>query len=179
VFDTLEGRESTVNDFAQRCSSILQEALEFAPITAKSHIQNYMLQLQQNGDNIYDHSGVSMVLECVMKYSKPRAEAESLDSASLTRRPDCVKKDFSSFVGQMNEKYNYVGIMQGLCKNSNDLYIVRNLSKEMRTFCAARNEKQLKTAMLKAAAFLILKRMNDISDEAIQQVFIEMNRNLI
>ena len=161
VFDTLIERESTVNDFTSRCSSILQEALEFAPITAKSHIQNYMLQLQQNGDNIYDHSGVSMVLECVMKYSKPRAEAESLDSASLIRRPDCVKKDFSSFVGQMNEKYNYVGIMQGLCKNSNDLYLVKNLSKEMRLYCASKNEKQLKASMLKAAAFLILKRINN------------------
>jgi hypothetical protein len=40
-----------------------------------------MLQLQQNGNNIYDHhSGVSMVLECVMKYSKPRA--------SLNRNPN-------------------------------------------------------------------------------------------
>lgn len=97
VLDTLEGRESTVNDFTQRCSHILQEALEFAPITAKSHIQNYMLQLQQRGDNIYNHSGTSMVLECVMKYSKPRSDVELLDTAS--RRPDCIKKDFANFIG--------------------------------------------------------------------------------
>ena len=132
VFDNLEGREDTVTDFTQRCSSIIQEGLQFAPITAKSHIQNYMLQLQQQGENIYNHSGVSMMLECVMKYSKPRADAESLDSASLYRRPDCVKKDFSNFIGQMNEKYNYAGIVQGLCKNSDDMQIVNNLCKEMR-----------------------------------------------
>ena len=100
VFDTLEGRESTVNDFTLRCSAILQEALEFAPITAKSHIQTYMLQLQMRGDNVYSHSGVSMVLECLMRYSKPRADIESLDTTTLQRRPDCIKKDFSSFIGK-------------------------------------------------------------------------------
>lgn len=156
VFDTLDGRESTVSDFTQRCSGILQEALEFAPITAKSHIQNYMLQLQQKGDNIYNHSGVSMVLDCVMKFSKPRADAEQLDSASLTRRPDCVKKDFSNFIGLMNEKYNYAGIVQGLCENLSDEKIVKILSQEMRQSCINKNEKQLKDAMLKSAAFLTL-----------------------
>jgi phosphatidylinositol 4-kinase len=101
VFDSLEGRENTVNDFTQRCYSILQEAIEFAPITTKSHIHNYMLQLQIHGDNIYTHSGMSMVLECLVKFSKPRSDIESLDSATLQRRPDCIKKDFSSFIGNL------------------------------------------------------------------------------
>lgn len=117
VVDNLEGREDTVTDFTQRCFSIVQEGLQFAPITAKAHIQNYMLQLQQRGEDIYNHAGVSMMLECVMKHSRPRADAESLDAVSLQRRPDCVKRDFSSFVGQMNEKYTYAGIVQGLRKN--------------------------------------------------------------
>ena len=51
TFDTLEGRESTVNDFTKRCSSILQEALEFAPQTTRAHVQNYMLQLQRRTDD--------------------------------------------------------------------------------------------------------------------------------
>lgn len=155
VLDTLEGRESTVNDFTQRCSHILQEALEFAPITAKSHIQNYMLQLQQRGDNINNHSGTSMVLECVMKYSKARGDVEMLDTASLSRRPDCIKKDFSNFIGLMNEKYNYVGIVEGLRKNLSETQLVKNLCAEMRQSFLAKNEKKLKDAMLKAAAFLV------------------------
>jgi len=53
----------------------------------------------------------------VMKYSKARADVEMLDTASLSRRPYCIKKDFSDFIGLMNEKYNYVGIVEGLCKN--------------------------------------------------------------
>lgn len=163
VFDNLEGRESTVNDFTQRCSSILQEALEFAPLTTKSHIQNYMLQLQLKGDNIYNHSGISMVLECVMKYSKPRSDAESLDTASLIRRPDCVKKDFSNFIGQMNEKYNYVGIVQGLCKSSTETLIVKNLRQEMRHYSSIKAEKQLRDSMLKSAAFLTLIKLNDLN----------------
>ena len=158
VLDNLEGRESTVNDFTLRCSSILQEGLQFAPITAKSHIQNYMLQLQQRGENIYDHSGASMMLECVMKHSRPRADTESLDTASLHRRPDCVKKDFSNFIGLMNEKYNYVGIVQGLCKNMSDMQIVKNLCQEMRTAYQSRKQKELKDGMLKSAAFLTQMR---------------------
>lgn len=109
VLDNMEGREETVTDFTQRSDAILAEGLRFAPITAKSHIQNYMLKLRQRGENIYDHSGVSMILECVMKHSRPRADAESLDAGALHRRPNCIKMDFSNFVGQMNEKYNYTG----------------------------------------------------------------------
>lgn len=156
VSDTLEGRESTLNDFTQRCSGFLQESLQFAPFTAKSHIQNYMLQLQQKGEDVYMHAGVSMMLECVMKYSKPRADVESLDSQSLSRRPDCVKKDFSSFIGQMNEKYTYVGIVQGLFKNNADIQVMKNLCQEMRQSCAKKKQKQLKEAMLKSAAFITL-----------------------
>ncbi len=170
VYDTMEGRESTVNDFTQRCSAFLQESLQFAPITAKSHVQNYMLQLQQKGENIYNHSGVSMMLECVMKYSKPRPDAESLDSQSLQRRPDCVKKDFSSFIGQMNEKYTYVGIVQGLCKHNSETQVVKQLCSEMRQsnsinkqqIVMSSKQKQLKQAMLKSAAFLTLMPIKGI-----------------
>ena len=113
-----------------------------------------MLQLQQKGENIYNHSGVSMMLDCVMKYSKPRADAESLDTQSLLRRPDCVKKDFSSFIGQMNEKYNYVGIVQGLCKNNSDVQVVKNLCMEMRQSCVKKNKNNLKKLCLKQLPLL-------------------------
>ncbi|CAF0782495.1 unnamed protein product [Brachionus calyciflorus] len=162
VYDTLEGRESTVNDFTQRCASILQQALEFAPTTTKSHVQNYMLQLQLNGEDIYNHSGISMVLECVMKYSKLRSDASALDTASLGRRPDCVKKDFQNFIGQMNEKYTYVGLVQGICKSLTEQEIVKNLRSEMKTYSREKSEKKLKETMLKSAAFLILIKINSL-----------------
>lgn len=163
VLDTLDGRESTVNDFTQRSSTIVQEALEFAPITAKAHIQNYMLQLQLRGENVYSHSGVSMMLDCLMKYSKPRADIESLDSATLNRRPDCIKKDFAGFIGQMNEKYNFVGVVQGMLSKSvnEESSIVRQLVHEMRQSSSGRLEKQLKNALLKAAAFLTLVKFQN------------------
>lgn len=164
VLDTLEGRESTVNDFTQRCTSILQEALEFAPITTKSHIQNYMLQLQLQGSNIYNHAGISMVLECVMKFAKPRDEAKLLDPATLNRRPDCFKKDFSNFIGQMNEKYNFVGVVRGLSESLDSYAIVRGLIKEMKQFSIKdRNEKLLKNVMLKSAAYLVLNNADSMN----------------
>ena len=162
VVDNLEGREGTISDFTKRCSTFLQEALQFAPVTAKSHIQNYMLQLQQRGENIYNHAGVSMVLECVMAYSKPRAGADALDTASINRRPDCVIKDFSSFIGQMNEKYNYAGVVQGLCKNSTEIQVKNDLCQEMRQMCNKKQEKQLKDAMLKSTAFLTLIKIKGV-----------------
>ena len=162
VLDNMEGRESTLNDFTQRCSAFLQESLQFAPITAKSHIQNYMLQLQQKGEDVHNHSGVSMMLDCVQKFSKPRADAESLDQQSLQRRPDCVKKDFASFIGQMNEKYTYAGIVQGLCKNNSDSQVVKTLCSDMRQSYAKKKQKQLKEAMLKSAAFITLMKTKGI-----------------
>jgi len=71
-----------------------------------------------------------------------------LDSASLSRRPECIKKDFSNFIGLMTEKYNYVGIVEGLRKILNETYLVKNLCAEMRQFCSRKNEKMLKDAML-------------------------------
>ena len=162
VYDTLEGRESTVNDFTQRCASILQQALEFAPITTKSHIQNYMLQIQLKGNDIYNHSGISMVLECIMKYSKFRTNISGLDSSSSIRRPDCIKKDFPNFVGQMNEKYNYVGIVQGMCRSLSNNEIVQSLRQDMKNHCIAGSEKKLKETMLKSTAFLILIKVNNL-----------------
>lgn len=72
-----------------------------------------MLQLQLRGGNIYDHSGVSMVLECVMKHSKSTTVGSS--TVAETTKPN---KDFTNFIGQMNEKYNFVGCVLGLSKNS-------------------------------------------------------------
>jgi phosphatidylinositol 4-kinase len=79
VLDTLSGREAMIRDFIARCGNILQEALKFAPITTKSHIQNYMLHLQQNGTDVYNHYGVNMILETVMQFSKPKSDTEYLD----------------------------------------------------------------------------------------------------
>jgi hypothetical protein len=30
---------------------------------------------------------------------------------TLTKKPDCMKRDFSNFIGKMNEKYTFVGIV--------------------------------------------------------------------
>lgn len=38
-----------------------------------------MIQLQQKGDDISNHSGINMVLDAIMHFSKPRADAEALD----------------------------------------------------------------------------------------------------
>lgn len=54
----------------------------------------------------------------------------------------------------MNEKYNYVGIVEGLRRNLNETLLVKSLCVEMRQSCAKKNEKKLKEAMLKGAAFL-------------------------
>lgn len=164
VHHTLVGRENMVKDFTMRCTSIIQEALKFAPISTKSHLQNYMLQLQKNGGNIYDHSGVNMVLDVVMQYSKPKVDGETLDS-TLHRRQKCDQRNFAAFIGQMNEKYNYIGLIQGMLENnlsenkkkfSNEDRIVDLLIKDMHNYCIKNDEKKLKEAMLKLTAFMTL-----------------------
>ena len=38
-----------------------------------------MIQIQQNGEDIYNHSGINMVLDAILHFSKPRIDAEALD----------------------------------------------------------------------------------------------------
>ena len=73
-----------------------------------------MLQLQQRGDDVNNHAGVNMVLEAVMQFSAPSSsDADGIEASLNQRRPECVRRDFSAFITQMNDKYNFVGIVKG------------------------------------------------------------------
>jgi hypothetical protein len=52
-----------------------------------------MIQLQQIGDNIYDHSGINMVLDAIMNFSKPRVDAEALDVNFLILKLKIIRID--------------------------------------------------------------------------------------
>lgn len=49
-------------------------------------------------------------------------------------------------------------IVEGLCKSSGDVQIVAGLTKEMRLACQTGQQRELKDAMLKAAAFLTQRK---------------------
>lgn len=113
-----------------------------------------MLQLQQRGDDIDNHSGVNMVLEVVMQVSKSNMDADGFDASLSQRRPDCVRRDFSAFITQMNEKYNFVGIVKGMLtkkyrvdgveKYALDTDVADDLIDELRDACTTINSKSKK-----------------------------------
>lgn len=135
-----------MDEFSYLCkSTILQESLQFAFITTKSPFRITCSNYNKKVKMFLAHSR-EYDARMVMKYSKPRADVESLDIQSLSCMPDCVKKDFSSFIGQMNEKYTYVGIVQGLFKNNTDIEVMKNLCQEMRQSSTKKKQKPLKEA---------------------------------
>ncbi|CAB3384659.1 Hypothetical predicted protein [Cloeon dipterum] len=76
LVDTQEGRISIVDDFAERCKGVLQEALRWAPHVTRSHLQDYLNlapsrnikgTVSSNGQNA--QAGVALATECMMKYT--------------------------------------------------------------------------------------------------------------
>ena len=61
--------QSTVNDFAARSVGILQEAMRWAPHATRSHLVEYLNQLDNSSTGLYQHSGLSIITESVLQYA--------------------------------------------------------------------------------------------------------------
>ncbi len=61
--------QSTVKDFAARSIGILQEAMRWAPCATRSHLIEYLLQLENSSRGLYQHSGLALITEGVLQYA--------------------------------------------------------------------------------------------------------------
>jgi hypothetical protein len=59
----------------------------------------------------------------------------------------------------MNEKYTFVGIIQGLCSKLDHVSVLKSLINEIRQTSGAQDENNLKSCILKLTAYLILMKI--------------------
>ena len=58
-----------MKDFASRSQQILQESMKWAPSTVRSHLIEYLLEVENMSAGLVQHSGLSLATESVLSYA--------------------------------------------------------------------------------------------------------------
>ena len=79
-----------MKDFASRSSQILQEALKWAPFTTRSHLIEYLLEMENTAQGLFQHSGLSLATESVLNYAGYNKSAVALGVSTCVLSRDWV-----------------------------------------------------------------------------------------
>lgn len=132
--DTMDARENIVRDLAAHCQGIVQEAVKWAPIATRSHLQEYMVTNSELVEALTQHTGVGLAIESIMLFAGLNATSSPQSTILLERWPGCVKKDYSEFVCSMEIRCRYSGEVAGLLMSSkNTDYTRRELANKLLT----------------------------------------------
>lgn len=158
--DTLEARESIVQDFAARCQGIVQEAVKWAPIVTRSHLEEYLACYSYTADGLIQHSGVALAIESVLQYAGLNTYSAPLPLSTLDKWPSCVKNNCSEFVCSMGLRCRFAGEVTGLLRGAQDTEAVRKeLSRELlaqlRSSWEKKDEAVHKECIFRVCALLI------------------------
>lgn len=77
--------QQTVRDFALQISRILKEALKWAPKTTRSHLMEYLLEMENTSQGLFQHSGLALATESVLNYAGYNKTAEALGVSFLSQ----------------------------------------------------------------------------------------------
>lgn len=70
--------QTTVKDFAYQSATILQEAMKWAPQTVRSHLMEYLLEMENTSQGLFQHSGLALATESVLNYAGYNRSAAAL-----------------------------------------------------------------------------------------------------
>ena len=76
--------QRTVKDFALQSSRILQEAIKWAPQITRSHLTEYLLEMENTSQGLFQHSGLAMATESVLNYAGYHRSAAALGVRDLS-----------------------------------------------------------------------------------------------
>ncbi|CAH8562612.1 unnamed protein product [Schistosoma margrebowiei] len=144
--DSLPAREKMLTDFVKRCKGIIEVGLQWAPNLVRSHLINYMLEIQHPSTDLPQHTGLALATESVLNYAGFNRSASFLGTSALDKRPTCAKMDSSNFMYNLILRNRYLGEASGMLRYSDDpMKLVNKMSKDLEIAChnASRLSKML------------------------------------
>uniref|UniRef100_A0A2C9JIA0 1-phosphatidylinositol 4-kinase n=1 Tax=Biomphalaria glabrata TaxID=6526 RepID=A0A2C9JIA0_BIOGL len=110
IMENITSREQVVKDCSARSSTILQESMKWAPNAVRSHLIEYVLQMDMEAKGLLQHSGLAMATETVLNYAGYKGGVNTMSGAnSLDRRPSCVHSESSNFMANLSIRSRYLG----------------------------------------------------------------------
>ncbi|KAG6449776.1 hypothetical protein O3G_MSEX006205 [Manduca sexta] len=159
--DTLEGRESIVKDFADRCHGIVQEAMKWAPQSTRSHLQEY-LNLVPNS-TLWHHCGLALATGALLGAAGLNRASAPLPRAALDKRPPCVTHDSAALLAVVSQRSRYAGEIAGavMAEGGGEAAVWRvgaRLHASLREACTGGSETAHRAALWRATALLVHSR---------------------
>ncbi|XP_050667764.1 phosphatidylinositol 4-kinase alpha isoform X1 [Leptidea sinapis] len=159
--DTLEGRESIVKDFADRCEGIVQEAMKWAPQSTRSHLQEYLNQVPNS--TLWHHCGLALATSALLGAAGLNRASASLPRSALDKRPTCVTQDSAALLAVVSQRSRYVGEISGLvnAEGGGEAALWRvgsRLHAALSDACAGGSETAHRAALWRCTALLVHAR---------------------
>ncbi|RUS74515.1 hypothetical protein EGW08_017722, partial [Elysia chlorotica] len=126
IMDNLVSREQVVKDYSARSSTILQEAMKWAPNTVRSHLIEYVLKMDLQAQKLLQHSGLAMATESVLSFAGYKGTVSTTGTSSLDRRPSCVNSESSNFMANLSIRSRYLGEVNGMLDISDNVETVES-----------------------------------------------------
>uniref|UniRef100_A0A8D8UEF4 1-phosphatidylinositol 4-kinase n=1 Tax=Cacopsylla melanoneura TaxID=428564 RepID=A0A8D8UEF4_9HEMI len=152
--DTLDARETIVNDFSARCIGIVQEAMKWAPQATRSHLQAYQTHTQDSG-HWHHHSGLALATESVLQAKGLNLQSAPLSTSTLERRPHCVKSDASRFVSTLSVRSRFSGQVAGMLAGEGESAVLERVLEAVWSACRGQDNTAHYQALWTATALLI------------------------
>ncbi|XP_072163702.1 LOW QUALITY PROTEIN: phosphatidylinositol 4-kinase alpha-like [Diadema setosum] len=153
VMDTKEAREGIVRDFAARCGGIFQEAVKWAASATRSHIQQYLIHLENSADSLSQRSTLEMATESALQCAGFNKGLTASGSDSLT-------SESANFVSVMSLRSRFSGEVSGMKAIYMDagpggLSLSSVLNSQLKKACDSGREDAFTNAMFRVCALLI------------------------
>ncbi|KAL0867906.1 hypothetical protein ABMA27_008587 [Loxostege sticticalis] len=163
--DTLEGRESIVKDFADRCHGIVQEAMKWAPQSTRSHLQEYLNQVPNS--TLWHHCGLALATGALLGAAGLNRMSAPLPRAALDKRPPCVTQDSAALLAVVSQRSRYAGEVAGavFAEGGGEAALWRvgaRLHTALKEACSSGSETAHRAALWRATALLVHARHHNI-----------------